>query len=35
MDADFRWENMWETENLENIGAHWEDDTKMTLQGTR
>jgi hypothetical protein len=35
VDADFRWENTWETENLENICVHWDDDTKMNLHGTR
>jgi hypothetical protein len=28
VDADFRWENMWEIENLENIAVHWGDDKK-------
>ena len=31
VDADFRWENMWEIENLENIGVHWKDDIKINL----
>jgi len=35
VDEDFRWENIWETENLENICVHWDDDTKMNLQETR
>ena len=35
MNADFRWEIIWEIENLENIEALREDDTKMNLHARR
>ena len=33
--ADFRWEIIWEIENLENVGLLREDDNKINLEAIR
>ena len=35
MNVDFRWEIIWEIEDLGNIGVFREDNTKMNLHATR